>query len=130
MVPWSRCNGRDVMRTIHAHDAMVTMQCPQTEFYNSMPATQCSRCHDAIITMNGNDVMVMYAMQWLQCKGYDAMVTIRWWSCSMIPVFELPNLVRAPRCYNILGKICLPFICNYCGKYLQVFARSTLRPRY
>ena len=25
---------------------------------------------------------------------------------------------RAPRCYDILGKNCLPLVCSYCGKYM------------
>ena len=44
-----------------------------------------------------------------------------------IAVFGLSNL-SAPGCYNILGKICLPFICSYCGKYVQVFPQWALRP--
>ena len=45
----------------------------------------------------------------------------RRFASKRIEVFGLPYLERAPRCYNILGKICLPFICSYCGKYVQVF---------
>ena len=39
-------------------------------------------------------------------------------------VLGLQDLERTPRCYNILGKNCLPLVCSYCGKYIYRFSHD------
>ena len=47
-------------------------------------------------------------------------------NCSLVvyAVLGLQYYERAPRCYNILGKNCLPLVCSYCGKYMYRFSHD------
>ena len=41
-------------------------------------------------------------------------------NCSLVvyTVLRRQYFERAPRCYNIFGKNCLPLVCSYCGKHM------------